>query len=67
MKNVFKKEKCYNTIMTTANLQAVQGISFYVRVKFDPEHGRKHRPDYHPPMVRISHIIFVSCRCLCCQ
>ena len=40
--------------MTTANLQAVQGISFYVRVKFDPEHGnRKYRSDYQLPMVGV--------------
>ena len=38
LKNVLKKEKCYNTVMTTANLQAVQGTRFYVKVIFDPDH-----------------------------
>ena len=40
LKNVLKKEKCYNTVMTTANLQAVQGKSFYVKVDFTIDHDR---------------------------
>lgn len=43
LKNVLKKEKCYNTVMTTANLQVVQGINFYVKVKCVTDH--------HFPMV----------------
>ena len=37
-KNVLKKEKCYNTVMTTANLQAVQGKYFIVKVKCSVDH-----------------------------
>ena len=38
LKNVLKKEKCYNTVMTTANLQAVQGKYFIVKVKCGIDH-----------------------------
>lgn len=34
LKNVLKKEKCYNTVMITANLQALHR-NFWVRVKCD--------------------------------
>ena len=44
LKNVLKKEKCYNTVMTTANLQAVQGRNFHVKVKCET--------DYLHPLVR---------------